>query len=119
MQIEIINNKNTCILKTWYQHFARHTGVHRHHCVSPSVSLIGFPRIPSDTQVIFEGVDWGSGIHYSLKNLVHYSSHKTFGLFVKIRPTIFIKSKKGGKEIWSTIHCFFFLKFILKNRIIH
>ena len=53
MQIEIININNTCILKTWCRHFARHTGLHCNHCVSPYVQLIGFPDIPPDTQIIF------------------------------------------------------------------
>ena len=38
----------------------------------------------------------GSGIHYSLKNLAHYSSHLFFSLK---QGQLFIKSKKGGKEI--------------------
>ena len=48
--------------------------------------------------VMDEGLD-GGGVWYSIfiKNLAHYSSHWSFGLF--------IKSKKGGKEIWLfTIH---------------
>ena len=59
--------------------------------------------------VIFQGIlargsGWGGGggggFWYSLfiKNLAHYSSHKNFGLFIKI-DQLFIKSKKGGKEI--------------------
>ena len=36
------------------------------------------------------GFGWGGGVWYSLfiKNLAHYSSHKKFWLFIKIRPVI-------------------------------
>ena len=37
---------------------------------------------------MYEGLDEGSGIHYSLNILAYYSSHKKIGLFIKIRPVV-------------------------------
>ena len=38
---------------------------------------------------MYEGLDGGgSGIHCSLNILAYYSSHKKFGLFIKIRPIV-------------------------------
>ena len=49
-------------------------------------------KCSSQFTCVNEGLDGGGGggVWYSLfiKNLAHYSSHKNFGLFVKIRPTI-------------------------------
>ena len=47
---------------------------------------------------INEGLDGGSGIHYSLKILPIILLIKNLGYSLK-KHQLFIKSKKGGKEI--------------------
>ena len=59
----------------------------------------------------------GSGIHYSLNIYPIIHLIKVLDYSLKFDQW-FIKSKKGGKEIWLfTIHYFFLNS--LKNRIIH
>ena len=60
----------------------------------------------------------GSGIHYSLKILAHYSSDSNFGLFIKIKTNYSFKVRKVAKKSEYYLFSNFFFNSLKKKWIL-